>query len=83
MLRIKNLLFTFASKFDRNHMLKIQVKEGENIERALKRYKNKFRSTQVIRKLREKKQYIKPTVANRTQKLKAAYIDKKFRDEDS
>lgn len=62
-------------------MLIVQVKDGENIERALKRYKNKFNSTKVVRQLREKKEYIKPTVANRKTKLKAAYIEQKFKEE--
>lgn len=59
-------------------MLIVQVKEGENIERALKRYKNKFNRTKVVRELRERKEYIKPTVANRKVKLKAAYIQNKY-----
>jgi len=59
-------------------MLVVQVKEGENIERALKRYKNKFNKTKVVRELRDRKQYIKPTVANRKTKLKAAYIQNKY-----
>lgn len=62
-------------------MLKIIVKDGESIERALKRYKNKFNSTKVVKKLREKKEYIKPTVANRSERLKAAYINRKNREE--
>ncbi len=59
-------------------MLVVQVKEGENIERALKRYKNKFNRTKVVRQLRDRKEYIKPTVANRKTKLKAAYIQAKY-----
>ena len=59
-------------------MLIVQVKDGENIERALKRYKNKFNRTKVVRELRDRKEYIKPTVANRKTKLKAAYIQKKY-----
>ncbi|MEZ7900331.1 MAG: small subunit ribosomal protein S21 [Urechidicola sp.] len=59
-------------------MLVVQVKEGENIERALKRYKNKFNRTKIVRQLRDRKQYIKPTVANRKTKLKAVYIQAKY-----
>ena len=59
-------------------MLVVQVKEGENIERALKRYKKKFSRTKVVRELRDRKEYIKPTVANRKTKLKAAYIQEKY-----
>ena len=62
-------------------MLIVQVKEGENIERALKRYKKKYDKTKVVRKLRSKKEYIKPSVANRKIRLKAAYIENKFRED--
>lgn len=62
-------------------MLIVQVKEGENIERALKRYKKKYDKTKVVRQLRSRKEYIKPSVANRKTRMKAAYIENKFRDE--
>ena len=54
-------------------MLIISVKDGENIERALKRYKKKYNNTKVVRQLRARKHYIKPTTANRKEKLKAIY----------
>ena len=69
-------------KLAEKHMIIIQVKEGENIERALKRYKNKHRSVQITKQLRARKNYIKPTVANRAQKLKAVYINEKVLRED-
>jgi small subunit ribosomal protein S21 len=62
-------------------MLIVQVKEGENIERALKRYKKKYDKTKVVRQLRSRKEYIKPSVANRKKMLKAAYIENKFRED--
>ena len=57
-------------------MLIIPVKEGESIERALKKFKKKFDRTGVMKELRARKQFTKPSVKNRTQKLKAAYIQK-------
>ncbi|MDL1912936.1 MAG: 30S ribosomal protein S21 [Bergeyella sp.] len=54
-------------------MLIIQVKEGESIDRALKKYKRKFDKTRVIRQLRARQQFIKPSVISRQQRLKAAY----------
>jgi len=57
-------------------MLIIPVKEGENIERALKKFKKKFDRTGVMKELRARKQFTKPSVVNRVQKLKAAYIQK-------
>ncbi|SNR14998.1 30S ribosomal protein S21 [Tenacibaculum jejuense] len=57
-------------------MLIIPVKEGENIDRALKRYKRKFDRTKTMRNLRARKQYTKPSVAKRAQKIKASYIQR-------
>lgn len=57
-------------------MLIIPVKEGENIDRALKRYKRKFDRTKTMRKLRARKQFTKPSVAKRAQKIKASYIQR-------
>lgn len=57
-------------------MLIIPVKEGESIERALKKFKKKFDRTGVMKELRARKQFTKPSVINRVEKLKAAYIQK-------
>ena len=54
-------------------MLVIPVKEGENIERALKKYKRKFERTGVVKELRNRQQYDKPSVIKRKAKLKAIY----------
>lgn len=55
-------------------MLRIPVKEGENIDRALKRYKRKFIKTTVKNQLQERKQFTKPSVERRVQVQKAQYI---------
>ena len=60
-------------------MLKIIVKEGENIERALKRFKNKYRKTKVLHTLREKQQYSKPSEERRKNKEKAIYRERYLR----
>lgn len=57
-------------------MIVIPVKEGENIERALKKFKRKFEKTGVIRELRERQAYTKPSVKKRQVKKKAIYIQK-------
>lgn len=62
-------------------MLRILVKDGENIDRALKRYKRKFRDVKVLQQLRERKQYTKPSVAKRAERQKAAYVEQKFKQE--
>ena len=57
-------------------MLIIPVKEGENIDRALKRFKRKFDRTKTMKNLRERKHFTKPSVAKRAQKIKATYVQK-------
>lgn len=54
-------------------MLVIPVKEGENIERALKKYKKKFDRTGRMREIRRRKEFIKPSVIKRQQNIRAAY----------
>ncbi len=55
-------------------MLIIPVKDGENIDRALKRFKRKFDKTGGMRQLRARKQFVKPSVKNRQKIQKAQYI---------
>ena len=54
-------------------MLIIPIKEGENIERALKKYKKKYEKAGVIKELRKRQQFTKPSVVKREQRIKAAY----------
>lgn len=58
-------------------MLIIPVKDGENIDRALKRYKRKFDRTKTMKKLRTNKQFTKPSVLRRDQKIKATYLQRR------
>ncbi|MBQ7639873.1 MAG: 30S ribosomal protein S21 [Bacteroidales bacterium] len=55
-------------------MIIVQVKEGENIERALKKFKRKFEKTGIVRELRSRKTFEKPSVKRREQKNKAIYV---------
>ena len=57
-------------------MLIIPVKDGENIDRALKRYKRKFDRTKTMKNLRNRKQFNKPSVTKRAQNIKAQYVQK-------
>ena len=57
-------------------MLQISVKEGEYIERALKKYKKKFERTQVLKELRARKEYTKKSIVRRQQIIKAEYVEK-------
>ena len=54
-------------------MLIIPIKEGENIERALKKYKKKFEKTNVIKQLRARKEFEKPSISRRQEVIRAAY----------
>lgn len=55
-------------------MLIIPVKDGESIDRALKRFKRKFDKTKAMRELRKRQQFTKPSVKRRKQIEKAKYI---------
>jgi small subunit ribosomal protein S21 len=57
-------------------MLIIPIKDGENIDRALKRFKRKFDKTGAMRQLRNRKQFVKPSVKHRQKIQKAQYIQK-------
>ena len=55
-------------------MLIIPIKDGENIDRALKRFKRKFDRTGTMRQLRARQAFMKPSVKKRAQMQKAQYI---------
>lgn len=57
-------------------MLIIPIKDGENIDKALKRYKRKFDKTGTVRQLRARQQFTKPSVSRRAEIQKAQYIQK-------
>lgn len=59
-------------------MIIIDVKERESIDKALRRYKRKSQQIGVIKELRKRKNYIKPSIERRKEMLKAAYKLKKF-----
>ena len=57
-------------------MIIIPVKEGENIDRALKKFKRKFEKTGVVKELRKRQQYTKPSAVRREEKIRAVYKQK-------
>jgi small subunit ribosomal protein S21 len=57
-------------------MIIVPVKEGENIDRALKKLKRKFEKTGVVKELRERQKFSKPSVIKREQLLHAIYVQK-------
>ena len=52
----------------------VPIKEGENIERALKKFKRKFEKTGAVRELRARKNFEKPSVIKRMAHQKAIYV---------
>lgn len=63
-------------------MIVVPVKEGENIERALKKFKRKFEKTGVVKELRSRQQFDKPSVRKRLAKERAVYVQKMQRVEE-
>ena len=57
-------------------MIIVPVKEGENIEKALKKFKRKFEKTGVVKELRNRQAFEKPSVKNRKKMMRAIYIQK-------
>lgn len=59
-------------------MLKVKILPGENIERALKRYRNKVRNTQQLKRIRNNEQFTKKSKIKREQLAKAVYRNEYF-----
>ena len=57
-----------------NIMIIVPVKEGENIERALKKFKRKYEKTGIVKELRARQAFQKPSVINRKKMMKAVYV---------
>ncbi len=60
-------------------MLIIDVRESENIDKALKKYKRKFEKSGTMKQLRKRKAFTKPSVIRRTEVLKAVYVQETYR----
>ncbi len=64
-------------------MIIVPVKEGENIERALKKFKRKSEKTGVIKEVRNRKQFNKPSVIKRIKMQHAVYVNKLHLEEEA
>lgn len=62
-------------------MIIIPVKDGENIDRALKRFKRKFERTGGLKQIRERQAFKKPSIKKREEIIHAKYIQKKKEEE--
>jgi len=57
-------------------MIVVPLKEGENIEKALKKFKRKFERTGTVRELRSRQAFEKPSEVKRREMMKAVYVNK-------
>ena len=57
-------------------MIIVPIKEGENLEKALKKYKKKFEKMVTVKELRERQKFTKPSVRRRETIIKAVYKQK-------
>ncbi len=55
-------------------MIIINLNNEKNIESALRTYKQKVQKTKQIQKLRERQEFVKPSVKKRSERLKAIYV---------
>ena len=62
-----------------NTMIIMPVKEGENIERALKKFKRKYERTGVLKELRARQYFTKPSIAKREKMAHAIYVEQMHR----
>ncbi len=59
-------------------MIIINIKENESIEKALKRFKKKFERTGILKEIRGRNFFEKPSITRRAEKIKAAYKEKMY-----
>ena len=62
-------------------MLIVNVKDNETIDRALKRYKRKYQKVGILKEVRNRRYFEKPSVTRRNEMLKAVYLEKKKSEE--
>lgn len=55
-------------------MIIVPVKEGENIDRVVKKLKRKFEKTGTVKELRARQKFDKPSVKKREMMSKARYV---------
>ena len=59
-------------------MIIIDVTKFSSIEQALKVYKNNTKKIGTVRELRDRQEFVKPSVKRREEVMKAVYLQKKF-----
>ena len=64
-------------------MLIIEVKEGENIDRAIKRYRRKHKNVKLMREIRDRQQFTKKSEKRRQTVKKAQYKEQYLREQET
>lgn len=64
-------------------MLIINIKENESIDKALKRFKKKFEKTGVVKQLRKRAAFEKPSIGRRTEIIRASYKQRMYGNEEA
>jgi small subunit ribosomal protein S21 len=59
-------------------MIIVDVKDSESMDRALKKYKRKYEKLGIMKSLRKRKQFTKPSIIRRAEILKAVYKEEKY-----
>lgn len=80
---MSELIFLHLNFKNQTLMIIVPIKENENIEKALKKFKRKFEKTGVIKDLRERQAYKKPSEKRRETIKKAIYIEQMQREKDN
>ena len=63
-------------------MIIMPIKEGETIERALKKFKRKYERTGVLKELRRRQYFTKPSIAKRDAMMHAVYVEQLHREDE-
>ncbi len=64
-------------------MIIVPLKEGENLERALKKFKRKFEKTGVIKELRDRQAFRSRSIRKREKMIKAVYVQQLHQDKEN
>ena len=79
-IKLKQIIVKQITKIKKNKIMIIMpVKEGENIEKALKKFKRKYERTGVLKELRRRQYFTKPSIAKREQMQRAIYVEHTYR----
>ena len=76
-------LFTKKILNKTKNMLIINIKENESIDKALKRFKKKFEKTGVVKQLRRRGAFEKPSISRRTEMIRASYKQRTYGNEEA